>query len=1447
MNPLPRIPSTPTHHQADPNHHRPVVTDLKGANTRVPQFSTPRDLDDIFLGPEIEAKARDLKHERDSRINNIKYGSPTSSLPSSPSSPMSPTTTSFTPPLWQPSQSPPSTGSSPSQSFDGLLSDLTQCSQSLLQQPNDPSSMDRVLSQFNQQCSDPYQPYYLGLNIVAHSWLHEAVIWLRYIPIDFVVINRQFSLHWILTMSQENVTVVAYQDLFSKINAEPITFDVDINLINWKLIEDAFSSGRTKINPMDNIMGCLHDLKHKRVLYVFDNVLEQIGNDASGKKKFDDESRKLYYDDHPGSKEWEELKTRHIPSKDLLQLVKIYAYIEYGITDIKFHQTNGSGNSTRRIYTSRKHPPSYWFVGFKLINKEYYVLDEHVHFESNKQMRLVKHTITDSCIVANHPEFYEDCVNVLRHLSIEALTNVTGENIQIIKKSFTAGDKHKVQQEAKTWSRCVHVVARHLATKKTKELYAELPAKLTNLIDNNPKLTVALQADSEGRFHRLFLGYPVAQHFGDITVPIYIADAFHYKTSSYDGICFNLCTKSSFGDTIILALAIVPSENTTELSWIMQMLIRHGLDFSYPLFTDQGPMLATSAVLLHKLNIPMNIHLCVIHFVRSIKSMFPSIVEDRNIIKACIQEASRACTMVDYFSAVSKMVIQVIEAMGVTVVVAAIDAGIFALRTDPLLWTVFANTPFFVKGEYDLGCKVLAKELYWCKFVFTNMGSVSGVSHDDQDNILFRLIEGGNEFARSQSEGFDTPVKNITTSPGPSAKFCNHTTNPSEGVAIAAVRIGARECIPPASIFKFNEMMNITITKTTKNLITNKDTHDGLSTIGQRLKVGQSCHSLPQRMTTWSVRSISDPNECDGNEIKELIAVFEIGDKSWNTTLTFRHANAPHYRAACQRCVVLTTQSSAPCTCCFQLFESSKKGNIDGFPQFARELNGSVREFEKESYHPCLQSSKRQYESFVTGGNIIMPPSTEGSKFKHMRFNPLSKDGQPVNDIFNPLLPPVKTKNRFRVDKYRIRSLGETSASTARSPTKKKKKNKEGGKYFNDDSRNFAPKRADDLTNRILSSDASDREGAYTIKSVNELESIKKRKIAQCTECRSPYHKIDRCAMCLSLGGGVVPLPLLKPGPYYLYHTPNKIAPLYSHLGGLEAVPVELYALSDKRSDTLIDALSISHRLNERSGEYIKVTKKKSRKRKIKPKPKKIRETCEVRMTKFARLPNYAGLRVEEMRTQILQMGFMDGDKQKLHGWKKVDLMKTLRPILKKLDEEGNLRCHVKEEIVPDQHISPVAALHNNVLVETKEPFVNQFQTAVKSDNSFVSSGFFKPGHREMVRRLSILMPVNVQEAAKEYISLCDVSNTGLDSRQPLSQLSIFPSNLLPDVPDIENIDNWQSSQTVRYILSQDSDGKDDEVGDEMIMSAENYYCLDEFDPEPKLMTQVRSVHCEHF
>ena len=103
----------------------------------------------------------------------------------------------------------------------------------------------------------------------------------------------------------------------------------------------------------------------------------------------------------------------------------------------------------------------------------------------------------------------------------------------------------------------------------------------------------------------------IALELGKLTMDVLVADCFHYKTPSYNGVCMNIVTRTGFGRTILCAIAVIPIKNENHICWVLQMCLRHGLDLKCTIFTDQEPMLAVATLLNDNFQILLKLQLCL--------------------------------------------------------------------------------------------------------------------------------------------------------------------------------------------------------------------------------------------------------------------------------------------------------------------------------------------------------------------------------------------------------------------------------------------------------------------------------------------------------------------------------------------------------------------------------------------------------------------------------------------------------------------------------------------------------------------------------------------------------------------------------------------------------------------------------------------------------------------
>ena len=122
---------------------------------------------------------------------------------------------------------------------------------------------------------------------------------------------------------------------------------------------------------------------------------------------------------------------------------------------------------------------------------------------------------------------------------------------------------------------------------------------------------------------------------------VLVVDCFHFKTASYDGVCMNFVSRTGFGRTILVAIAIIPIEDVNHICWVLQMCFRHGMELKCAIFTDQGPMLAAAAAFYKAFQIKLKLQLCLQHLICCIRRLHPALFRSKSTGEV-ISKASKA-------------------------------------------------------------------------------------------------------------------------------------------------------------------------------------------------------------------------------------------------------------------------------------------------------------------------------------------------------------------------------------------------------------------------------------------------------------------------------------------------------------------------------------------------------------------------------------------------------------------------------------------------------------------------------------------------------------------------------------------------------------------------------------------------------------------------------------
>ena len=190
---------------------------------------------------------------------------------------------------------------------------------------------------------------------------------------------------------------------------------------------------------------------------------------------------------------------------------------------------------------------------------------------------------------------------------------------------------------------------------------------------------------------------------------VLVADCFHYKTPSYDGVCMNIVSKTGFGRTVLCAIAVIPIENSDHICWVLQMCLRHSLDLKCAILPDQGPLLAAAALFNENFQMLLKIQLCLQHMIRCIRRLHPALFctkkdnsrlspasgenkwkttkntgnSNNKIVRTMVHRASYATSCAEFFSIIYES-IQRLAFQNPALVGDVMDIGMYLLEFHPI-------------------------------------------------------------------------------------------------------------------------------------------------------------------------------------------------------------------------------------------------------------------------------------------------------------------------------------------------------------------------------------------------------------------------------------------------------------------------------------------------------------------------------------------------------------------------------------------------------------------------------------------------------------------------------------------------------------------------------------------------------------------------------------------
>jgi hypothetical protein len=360
---------------------------------------------------------------------------------------------------------------------------------------------------------------------------------------------------------------------------------------------------------------------------------------------------------------------------------------------------------------------------------------------------------------------------------------------------------HKIDFKHPTFTDVKYSVINYLCRIISEE-YKYLPGLVKALYDFNQKtVSVALQADSEDRFCRWFIGFPIAKYHGVLTQPPYIVDCFHSKCKMYGGRTFLFASRTGFGRTVIEAMAYIPDESAGHICWIIQMCWRHGMKLEDAIFTDQGPFLAAMNALNMEFMVSFFTMLCLQHIFRNIHDGFRVLFADekeKKLFRSMMNDASFCDDLLSFFQTIFDYLHSKISKCPAKHRHLYITLILYVLRLHPGLWTVFANAPKFDHEYY---------KQYIRNYILPSLFSALFINLNFRTNDHWELKDAGDfllECRASAQENTDDFIKKyehfIRRADGPCSRFHIARTNTAESQGASLLFCGFRYEPPPRSI-----------------------------------------------------------------------------------------------------------------------------------------------------------------------------------------------------------------------------------------------------------------------------------------------------------------------------------------------------------------------------------------------------------------------------------------------------------------------------------------------------------------------------------------------------------------------------------------------------------------------------------------------------------------------
>ena len=903
---------------------------------------------------------------------------------------------------------------------------------------------------------------------------------------------------------------------------------------------------------------------------------------------------------------WSELLSRQdLPHRHLKSIIHSYAYEHYQTPKIMY-SNSGSNVGTRRYECAicKK-----WSITLECLNlkdfetvgtggsqgingkngnanKIWKVVQKQVHVQSSTSKNnwdISSHLVECTCkedttptvtraIIANSPYFK----NLITNVTSGPLEKKTLSTIKEAMRLSHPGISNVSEQYLYQCKKAVLNSFNHI---DRPDRYARLPAFLLEMAKRNKSLSIALQAaGGTNEFFRYFHAFPIAKFLGILTMAISVIDCCHFKCNSYDGVILLLVSKTGFGRTILLGVAILPVEDTGGIVWFIQNCWRHGMTLDVPIFTDQGPMLAAARALYDKFKVRFLLVLCIQHIIRRIRANFSSLYGKGKVakkvdyvIRSSLNGAHYAPNRYHFFETIQTLVLSLMS-IRPDVKPVCIDVGLYLLSLRPGLWTVYGNTPDFDNANFELQHKQTVANMFAAKMFLQKAPKLENSTLPDLFGLFTSCIGYGVEACATYK------FKNVDFNESSCALMGCSKTNIVESFNFVTKSTGARYQDPPTFIRLSYELYNIQVNQLLADLSTCK--HSPLTTIGTKIKVHTSTSANSDLITDLPKGDefMYSPmhNDCPGTlsaTFKDNAGFTYDSSVSWyydpTGELIFSHNCAKH--------PILTSQYRCPCCCVYYICQtgSDKKKTYQDWPKELSNLSKNHAAITRYLYPQCLLASYNYDFLQKNNGQILSMlkldiPSTTDCTTASQKFYGISPSGEPVE--CTTLLPPPKYKKRLNnVPRFPSNGEGFGSPQSTGERRSKRRKN-EGGQFANSQTKMVGVKKPSEPFSKMLGDLKTDESQVAILYSRENLDIIKgaddKQKLTyggpkSCTTCRQSGHTYVECVQTYTTSGEIIAASHISPGSYLVYCFRNEPAVLGRRVTYNPSLPpIELQALS---------------------------------------------------------------------------------------------------------------------------------------------------------------------------------------------------------------------------------------------------------------------------------------------